>query len=147
MSSSSIAVLGTKRCAYCDYSNFIHAKKAFVLSPGLGDLKEEYRLLGPQLAAEFPDYRVVAVDLRGMGKSDVNFPSYTPEDTGHDLVAVIKSLNLEEVILVGCSMSAASILIPAAESCTKDSSFRVNGLVSCHHSLGIIRCHLVFQLC
>lgn len=124
--SSSIAVLGTKRCSYCDYSNFIHAKKAFVLSPGLGDLKEEYRLLGPKLAAEFPDYRVLAVDLRGMGKSDVDFPSYTPEDTGHDLLVVIESLNLEEVVLVGCSMSAASILIPAAESSKR---YRINALI------------------
>lgn len=125
-------VIGSKKCAYIDYASpNADQSKAFILSPGLGDLKEEYRLLGPKLATAFPNFRVIGVDLRGMGKSDTGFTSYTPEDTGHDLIAVIKELNLKEVILVGCSMSAASILIPAAESCANQQTarFRVTGLV------------------
>lgn len=128
---STCQVESGKRIAYYDYSQQSSTaspkEKAFIMSPGLGDLKEEYRFLGPRLAAAFPQYRVIAVDLRGMGESDVGFSSYTPEDTGNDLIALIRCLSLREIVLIGCSMSAASILIPATES-TK-ASFQVKCMV------------------
>jgi len=131
--SSSVIVFGKKACSIVDYSSSVligHTEKAFILSPGLGDLKEEYRFLGPKLAKAYPDHRVISIDLRGMGNSDIGFPSYTPEDTGNDIIAVVKELQLQEVIFVGCSMSAASILIPAAESCLNHAtSYKTKGLI------------------
>jgi len=58
---------------------------------------------------------VVTVDLRGLGGSDVGFASYTPEDTGRDVVALVTALRLTRVVLVVCSMSGASAVWATTE--------------------------------
>ena len=75
---------------------------------------KEYRKLVP-LLSDNGKHTVVSVDLRGMGESDVNFKSYEPEDTGHDLISLIAELKRTNVVLVGCSMSAASVVFASAE--------------------------------
>ena len=42
--------------------------------PGLGDLRQQYRFLAPRLAAA--GFRVVTMDLRGLGQSSVDWPAY-----------------------------------------------------------------------
>lgn len=77
-----------------------------VLVPGIGDLRSSYRALGPVLAAA--GHRVYAVDLRGHGDSDAGFGSYTSEDIGDDVVALLDALDLRDAVLVGNSIGAAA---------------------------------------
>lgn len=69
-------------------------------------------------------YRVVAVDLPGFGASGKNRESWTVEAYGKDLSAVMKQLDLKNVILIGHSMSGNIIVETAMYN--KD---RVIGLV------------------
>lgn len=51
-----------------------------------------------------PDYRTVAIDQRGWGKSDAPEAGYALSDLADDVLAVIDALALESYILVGHSM-------------------------------------------
>jgi pimeloyl-ACP methyl ester carboxylesterase len=51
-------------------------------------------------------YRVIAVDLPGFGESGNNRTNWTMSSYGEDVAAVIKKLNLKQVVLVGFSMGA-----------------------------------------
>ena len=62
-----------------------------ILLPGMGDLREEYRFLTPQLTQA--GYRAVAVDLRGHGESSVPWAAYDVPAVGGDLLALIQHLN------------------------------------------------------
>lgn len=88
--------------------------QVLICAPGLGDVKESYRLLTASLQKSF---FVVRMDLRGHGDSDA-FASYAPEDVGNDIIKVIESISLnpgEQFVLVGCSFSAASCVWAAAQ--------------------------------
>jgi alpha-beta hydrolase superfamily lysophospholipase len=61
-----------------------------VLSPGIGDRRQVYRFLAPDLAQA--GYRVASVDLRGHGDSSLGWPSITRTDVAGDLIAVIRHL-------------------------------------------------------
>jgi pimeloyl-ACP methyl ester carboxylesterase len=127
-------VVTDKKCGYVDYNknpNVSTSQKAIIMSPGLGDLKEEYRFIGPKFAAEYPEYRTIAMDLRGLGESDVGFGSYNSDDIARDIIGLIKHLNLTEVLLVGCSTSGGAMVYVAAESITKpeETGFTVKGIV------------------
>lgn len=82
-----------------------------VLVPGMGDLRQSYRLVAPLLAAA--GYRVAACDLRGHGDSDTTFDSYSDEATASDVLALIDALGGPAVI-VGNSMGAGAAVIAAA---------------------------------
>ena len=106
----------------------------FVLSPSLGDFRQEYRKITPLLYDNgkififyciFPilisllstgKNTVVAADLRGMGQSDIDFGSYEPFESGRDLIVLLNTINRSKVILVGCSMSAAAAVYASASS-------------------------------
>jgi pimeloyl-ACP methyl ester carboxylesterase len=51
------------------------------------------------------DYRVIAIDLPGFGKSGSNRNNWTVEEYGKDISEVLTQLDLENVILIGHSMS------------------------------------------
>jgi pimeloyl-ACP methyl ester carboxylesterase len=55
------------------------------------------------------DYRVVAIDLAGHGKSGAGRKTYTMASFGQDVAAVLKSWDLRDVVLVGHSMGGAVI--------------------------------------
>ncbi|MFI5960233.1 alpha/beta fold hydrolase [Cryptosporangium sp. NPDC051539] len=82
-----------------------------VLAHGMGDSRESYRFVTPQLVAA--GYRVAAVDLRGCGESSAVWPSYSRTDIAGDLVAVIRHLG-GTAVLVGQSISGGSATIAAA---------------------------------
>jgi pimeloyl-ACP methyl ester carboxylesterase len=81
--------------------------------PGLGDLRQQYRYLRPLLVAG--GFRVVTMDLRGMGESSTGWPSYTPANVGADIVAMIGHLRAPRVYIVGNSMAVGSAVWAAAE--------------------------------
>lgn len=70
-----------------------------VCVPGMGDLREQYRLLTPLLV--LAGFRVVTMDLRGMGDSSVDWPDYSPEAVGGDIVAIVRHLNAGRAFIVG----------------------------------------------
>jgi len=82
-----------------------------VLSPGMGDLRQSYRFLAPQLARA--GYRVATVDMRGHGDSSLGWPSITRTDVAGDLVALIGNL-CGPAVIVGQSLSGGAATIAAA---------------------------------
>jgi pimeloyl-ACP methyl ester carboxylesterase len=83
-----------------------------VLSHGIGDRRQAYRLLAPKLAQA--GYRVASADLRGHGESSMGWASITRTDIAGDLVALIRHLGGPAVI-VGHSISGGAATIAAAK--------------------------------
>lgn len=83
-----------------------------VLVPGMGDLRQGYRMLAPVVRRA--GYRVACADLRGHGDSDASFTSYGDVETAGDVIALIEELGGPAVV-VGNSMSAGSAVLVAAE--------------------------------
>jgi pimeloyl-ACP methyl ester carboxylesterase len=98
------------RIAYDDSGG---AGPVFICVPGLGDMRQQYRYLRPLLVAE--GFRVVTMDLRGMGESSTRWPSYTPANVGADIVALISHLGASRVYIAGNSMAGGSAVWAAAE--------------------------------
>jgi pimeloyl-ACP methyl ester carboxylesterase len=77
-----------------------------VIIPGMGESAEEYWWL----ADEVGDRRVVAVDVRGRGRSDAPETGYRWEDHIGDIAAVVDGLGLERFILVAFSRGSSYAL-------------------------------------
>ena len=69
-------------------------------------------------------YKVVAIDLVGHGESDINRKVWSMEMLGKDVVAVIKQLGINNVVLIGHSM-VGSVVLDAAQMIPE----RIVGLV------------------
>lgn len=85
-----------------------------ICTPSLGDLRGEYRFLSQQLASE--GYRVISLDLRGLGESSVGWQDYSVSGVGDDLVALIRSLNAGPAVIIGTSMAAGAAVWAAVEA-------------------------------
>jgi len=83
-----------------------------VLSHGIGDHRQAYRFLAPQLVQA--GYRVANADLRGHGESSMGWASITRTDVAADLLALIDHLGGPAVI-VGHSISGGAATIAAAK--------------------------------
>lgn len=79
--------------------------------PGLGDLRQSYRYIIPELAKA--KYRVVSMDLRGHGDSDTTFKVYNDEAVSSDITALIQELGGPATI-IGNSLGAGAAVIVAA---------------------------------
>ena len=84
--------------------------------PGMGELRQSYRLLAPLLLEQ--GFRVVTMDIRGHGDSDTSFTSYDDIALASDILALIDMLG-EPAFLVGNSMGAGACVIAAAEAPAK----------------------------
>lgn len=62
-----------------------------------------------------PDYRTVAIDQRGWGKSAAPEAGYALSDLAGDVLAVVDSLALESYILVGHSMGGKAAQLAASQ--------------------------------
>jgi pimeloyl-ACP methyl ester carboxylesterase len=82
-----------------------------VLAHGMGDSREAYRFLAPQLVDA--GYRVAAVDLRGHGESSVGWPSWSRTAIAGDLLALVRHLG-GPAVLVGHSIAGGAVTIAAA---------------------------------
>jgi len=83
-----------------------------VLSHGIGDHRQAYRFLVPQLVQA--GYRVASADVRGHGESSMGWASITRTDVAADLLALIDHLGGPAVI-VGHSISGGAATIAAAK--------------------------------
>ncbi|KAJ3328386.1 hypothetical protein HDU76_010054 [Blyttiomyces sp. JEL0837] len=81
--------------------------------PGIGDFRHSYRFLAPKLQKD--GFRVICQDLRGVGDSGTGFKSYNIEDCASDVVAVLDHEQINKVIIIGNSLSAAVAVTVAAE--------------------------------
>lgn len=61
-----------------------------------------------------PDYRTVAIDQRGWGKSAAPEAGYALSDLADDVLAVVDALKLESYILVGHSMGGKAAQLAAS---------------------------------
>ena len=83
-----------------------------VLSHGIGDRRQAFRFLGPELARA--GFRVAAADMRGHGESSLgDWKSISRTDVAGDLVALIRHLGGPAVI-VGHSLPGGAATIAAA---------------------------------
>ncbi len=85
-----------------------------VCSPGMGDLRQEYRFLAPQLVQA--GYRVAAMDVRGHGESSTRWPDYSVAGMGSDILALIRALNEGPAVVVGASMAGGAAVWAAAQA-------------------------------
>ena len=90
------------------YETFGVGGTPIVAVPGIGDTRASYRALAPMLVQA--GYTVYAMDLRGHGGSDTSFGSYTSENIGNDVVALLDALDLRDAVLIGNSVGAAAIV-------------------------------------
>ena len=67
-----------------------------------------------EVARYLPDYRVIAVDFRGHGRSGRPEGPYLWENFGNDLIALIEYLKLEKILGVGHSMGGHSVAFAAS---------------------------------
>jgi 3-oxoadipate enol-lactonase len=65
----------------------------------------------PQVRALVGSYRVITIDLRGHGESDVLLWNFTLDDYAHDVVGLLDYLNIREAVFIGLSMGGY-ILFP-----------------------------------
>jgi pimeloyl-ACP methyl ester carboxylesterase len=81
--------------------------------PSMGDVRGEYRFLIPQLVSA--GYRVVSMDVRGMGESSTEWDDFSVAGVGRDLLALIRKLEAGPAVVVGTSMAAGAAVWAAAE--------------------------------
>src|SRR5512133_3503409 len=74
--------------------------------PGMGDLRQSYRFLTPQLIEA--GFRVVTMDVRGHGESDTGWSDYSEAGVGQDILALIRELNSGPAIVVSNSMGGGA---------------------------------------
>ncbi|MFE3291013.1 3-oxoadipate enol-lactonase [Rhodococcus sp. NPDC059234] len=85
----------------------------------LGSLGSDRSMWGPQLRALSADFNVLAVDLRGHGESPVPAGPYTISDLGGDVLALLDTMQLPAVHLVGLSLGGAVAQWIAAHAPTR----------------------------
>jgi pimeloyl-ACP methyl ester carboxylesterase len=92
-------------------------KPLLVCIPGIGDSRTQFRYITPVFYRE--GYRVVRIDLRGMGASSTDFDDYKPESCGEDIHLIVQQLHnyshKRGYIIVGNSFGAAAAVWNAAE--------------------------------
>lgn len=81
--------------------------------PGMGDLRQEYRFIAPEIIKA--GYRLVTMDVRGHGESSTGWADYGIAAIGRDILALIDHLNAGSAILIGASMAAGSAIWASVE--------------------------------
>jgi len=84
-----------------------------VLSHGIGDHRQVFRFLVPELVRA--GFRVAAADMRGHGESsEGDWKSISRTDVAADLVALIRHLGGGPAVIVGNSLSGGAATVAAA---------------------------------
>ncbi|MBK8049989.1 MAG: alpha/beta hydrolase [Anaerolineales bacterium] len=98
------------RIAYDDAGN----GPLVLCAPSMGDVRAEYRFLTPHLVNA--GYRMVTMDLRGLGESSTEWSDFSVAGVGSDMVALLRHLNAGPAVIVGTSMAAGAAVWAAAEA-------------------------------
>ncbi len=109
-----------------------------------------------EVSARLPDYRRIALDLKGCGDSDKpRDGAYRVSDQARLVLAAVKALDLPEVVLIGHSLGGAVALAVAAEL-QRAGAPRLRGLVLLNAAsfpqrmpwaLQVLRLPLLGELC
>ena len=83
-----------------------------VAVPGMGDLRAVYDGLALDLVGS--GFRVIVLDVRGHGDSDVTFREYGDDVTAADIVALLESVD-EPAVLLGTSFAGSAAVLAAAD--------------------------------
>ena len=84
-----------------------------VLSHGIGDRRQVFRFLAPELVRA--GFRVAAADMRGHGESsEGDWKSISRTEVAGDLVALVRHLGGGPAVIVGNSLSGGAATIAAA---------------------------------
>lgn len=83
-------------------------------APSMGDVRAEYRFLTPVLVDA--GFRVVTLDLRGLGESSTQWNDFSVAGIGSDMLALIRHLDSGLAVIVGASMAAGAAVWAAAEA-------------------------------
>jgi pimeloyl-ACP methyl ester carboxylesterase len=84
-----------------------------VCVPSMGDMRGEYRFLIPLLVSA--GYRVVSMDVRGLGETSPEWNDYSVVGIGKDIIALVQE-PAGPAIIVGTSMAAGAAVWAAAEA-------------------------------
>jgi pimeloyl-ACP methyl ester carboxylesterase len=82
--------------------------------PSMGDLRGEYRFLGPRLVSA--GYRAVCMDVRGHGETSTQWSDFSVGAIGSDILALIQHLDSGPVVIIGTSMAGGAGIWAAAEA-------------------------------
>lgn len=88
--------------------------RLIVAAPGMGDTRQVYRHLIPEIVAR--GLRIATMDLRGIGGSSVGWTDFSDAAIGGDMLTLVKYLDSGPAVLVGNSLTAASAVIAAVEA-------------------------------
>lgn len=83
-------------------------------APSIGDVRAEYRFLVPALLAA--GFRVVTMDLRGLGESSTQWDDFSVVGVGSDMLALIRHLDAGPALIVTTSMAAGAAAWAAVEA-------------------------------
>lgn len=111
--------------------------RVVVAVPGIGDTRASYRRLAPLLVAA--GFTVYVMDLRGHGGSDAGFSSYTSENIGDDVVALLDALDLRDVTVLGNSVGAAASVHASLQSDRIGRIVSLSGFVSDPPYFGLMK--------
>jgi pimeloyl-ACP methyl ester carboxylesterase len=93
--------------------------------PSLGDMREEYRFIGPKLVKA--GFRVIKMDLRGVGESSLGWDDYSLIGVGKDILALIHDLDASPAVVMGTSLAAGAGILAAVEDPSMVSSLILIG--------------------
>ncbi len=85
-----------------------------VCVPSLGDVRDEYRFLVPELVKA--GYRVATMDVRGHGETSTGWDDYSVAAIGEDILALVRELKAGSAIVVGTSMGGGAAIWSAVEA-------------------------------
>lgn len=87
--------------------------RAVVCLPGMGQLRSIYRFVIPKLIDE--GFRVITMDIRGMGDSSVRWNDYSESAIASDVFALIERLHSGPAVILGNSISAGAAVCASAD--------------------------------
>lgn len=113
--------------------------------PDMGDLRQQYRMLTPRLVAD--GFRVIAMDLRGMGGSSAVWPTYSPQSIGSDILAMVDHIGVARAFVVASGYAGGAAVIAAAKSPNQIAGLiLIDPFVHAHHVTLLTRLKLHFTL-
>ncbi|MHB1909057.1 MAG: alpha/beta fold hydrolase [Nitrososphaerales archaeon] len=96
--------------AYDDTSG---SGRLVVCLPGMGQLRSIYRFIVPALRDE--GFRVVTMDVRGMGDSSAPWNDYSESALASDVITLIEKLHSGPAVILGNSISAGAAVCASAD--------------------------------